>query len=185
MLQKQLLRKKYFKIRQKKYFEVELKFFQPLWPLLKKIFKKKFIYLSLYYPSNFEVNTLKLLKKLKEQSKFLSLLPVITTKNEMKFCKWKFSDILKVNKYGMLEPISNQKTFVPDAALIPLLAYDNKKFRLGYGKGYYDKYINKHLQLNKDILKIGIAFSFQKNNKLPTTNFDVKMDYILTEKGIK
>ena len=66
-----------------------------------------------------------------------------------------------------------------------MLAYDNNNNRLGYGKGYYDKFLNKYLRLKRNILTIGIAFSFQKYNKLPISKFDVKLDYILTEKGIK
>ena len=67
--------------------------------------------------------------------------------------------------------------------LVPLLAFDNQKNRLGYGKGYYDRYLNKYLKKNKNILTIGVAFSFQKHNKLPTSNNDVKLNYVLTEKG--
>ena len=68
--------------------------------------------------------------------------------------------------------------------LVPLLAYDNKKNRLGYGKGFYDRYLKKYLKKYKNILTIGIAFSFQKHHKLPVFNNDVKLNYILTEKGI-
>ena len=57
-------------------------------------------------------------------------------------------------------------------------------YRLGYGKGFYDRFLNKFLKKKKNIIKIGIAFSFQKYNKLPISKFDVKLDYILTEKGI-
>ena len=65
-----------------------------------------------------------------------------------------------------------------------MLAFDTNKNRLGYGKGFYDKYLNKYLRLNKKILTVGVAFSFQKYHKLPTNNKDVKLDFILTEKGI-
>ena len=68
----------------------------------------------------------------------------------------------------------------PDIILVPLLAFDSKKVRLGYGKGFYDRYLKK----NKKILTVGIAFSFQRHHKLPTNNNDIKLDYILTEKGI-
>jgi len=51
---------------------------------------------------------------------------------------------------------------------------------LGYGKGYYDKFLKK----NKNITTIGVAFSFQKYNKITTSKHDVKLNYILTEKGI-
>ena len=68
--------------------------------------------------------------------------------------------------------------------LVPLLAYDKKNNRLGYGGGFYDKYLNKYLKINKKILTIGLAFSFQKYHKIPKTNKDVQLDFILTEKGI-
>ena len=112
------------------------------------------------------------------------MLPSVKLKN-MKFFKWKKYDNLIVNKYGMLEPLTNKTHIVPNIILLPLLAFDNKKNRLGYGKGYYDSYLNKYLKKNKDILTIGIAFSFQKHNKLPISKHDVKLDYILTEKGLK
>ena len=65
----------------------------------------------------------------------------------------------------MLEPVSSKQTLVPDVALIPLLAYDSRNYRLGYGGGYYDKFLNKYLKKNKNILTIGVAFSFQKYKK--------------------
>ena len=62
--------------------------------------------------------------------------------------------------------------------------FDKNKFRLGYGKGYYDRYLNKYIKQYKDIMTVGVAFSFQKHNKLPINKNDVKLDFILTEKGI-
>ena len=68
--------------------------------------------------------------------------------------------------------------------LVPLLAYDKENYRLGYGGGFYDRYLNKFLKKHKNILTIGIAFSFQKHDKLPLSKEDVKLNYILNEKGI-
>ena len=68
--------------------------------------------------------------------------------------------------------------------LIPILAFDKYKYRLGYGKGFYDRYLNKYLKKFKNIVTVGVAFSFQKHHKLPRDINDVKLDYILTEKGI-
>ena len=101
----------------------------------------------------------------------------------MDFYEWKKKDVLKVNKYGILEPLKS-KPITPNIILVPLLAFDKFKNRLGYGKGFYDKYLRKHIQINKNIVTIGVAFSFQKYHKLPVNNKDVKLDYILTEKGI-
>ena len=85
----------------------------------------------------------------------------------------------------MLEPNLSKKFVVPNIMLIPLLAYDLKNNRIGYGKGYYDRFLNKYLKIKKNMLTIGIAFSFQKYNKLPASSLDVKLDYILTEKGLQ
>ena len=101
----------------------------------------------------------------------------------MNFFSWKKNEVLQVNKYGMLEPFKSNQN-VPDIMLVPMLAYDNYKYRLGYGKGFYDRYLNKYLKKFRNILTVGVAFSFQKHHKLPTNNKDVKLNYILTEKGV-
>ena len=184
MPNKEQLRKKYYKIRKNKYFEIKDSFFEPLFVLLKKLFLKKRINLSFYYPSNYEVNTVKLFEIIKRKKNIKTLLPVIRSKEKMTFVKWDLMDALSVNKYGMLEPVCKKKSLIPNVALVPLLAFDQYNYRLGYGKGYYDKFLSRYLKLNKNILTIGVAFSFQKYNKLPISKFDVKLDYILTEKGI-
>ena len=99
----------------------------------------------------------------------------------MDFYKWSSKDPLKVNKYGIPEPDSKIKVY-PDILFIPLVAFDNKLNRLGYGGGYYDRYLVKNN--NKKILKIGLALSFQKVKKVPTNNYDQKLDYIITNKYI-
>ena len=83
----------------------------------------------------------------------------------------------------MLEPIKSKKN-TPNIILVPLLAFDNRKHRIGYGKGFYDRYLNKYLKQSKNILTVGVAFSFQRHHKLPIKKNDVKLDFIITEKGI-
>ena len=101
----------------------------------------------------------------------------------MSFSPWKKNHVLLVNKFGILEPIKT--TFkIPNIILVPILAFDRNKYRLGYGKGYYDRYLNKYLKKFSNILTVGVAFSFQKYHKLPIDNNDVKLNYILTEKGM-
>ena len=102
----------------------------------------------------------------------------------MKFHLWFPNDPLEVNSFGTLEPLKSKKIYVPDVMLLPLLAFDKNRNRLGYGKGYYDRYLSKTLKKKKQMIKIGIAFSFQKSKKIPFNSTDVKLDYILTEKGI-
>ena len=117
--------------------------------------------------------------------KILTLLPVVNKGCTMNFYKWNYLDPLKINQYGIPEPYKNKKTYIPNIFLVPLLAFDISKNRLGYGKGYYDKFLNKYLKINRDILTIGVAFSFQKYNKLPISKNDVRLNYILTEKGFE
>jgi len=183
MQQKIAIRKKALINRKKKYFEISSQFFYPLIQLLKKKKKNTTNTLSLYYPSNYEVNVLSFFQLVKK-IKIKTLLPVVKPRNQINFIEWQHRDPLKVNKFGMLEPCLVNKTLVPDFMLVPLLAFDNNNNRLGYGKGFYDKFLNKFLK-NKKIITIGVAFSFQKYNKLPVSNLDIKLDYILTEKGIK
>ena len=66
---------------------------------------------------------------------------------------------------------------------VNLIAFDRKLNRLGYGGGYYDRLIKK-LSKKKKIMKIGLAFSFQKIDKVPINIYDQKLDYIITNKYI-
>ena len=100
----------------------------------------------------------------------------------MSFYKWKKNDILSLNKYGVPEPL-NKKKSTPDLIFIPLLAFDKEKNRLGYGKGFYDKYLNKISKFKKNFISIGFEFYFQKYHKLPINSKDFKLNYIITEKA--
>ena len=73
----------------------------------------------------------------------------------------------------MLEPPTFSDNVIPDVMLLPLLAFDKEKNRLGYGKGYYDKFLSKHL-IKKKILTVGIGFSFQEYSKIPSFNSSSK-----------
>ena len=182
MYKKSHLRKKYKLLRKKKYFEINNFFFIPLFKKLKKKFKDKKINISIYYPSKFEINVLKIF----ELDFFLRnniLLPKIFEKNLMKFYKWSNNDVLTINNYGLLEPLKS-KEIIPEVMLIPLLVFDKKKNRIGYGKGFYDRYLNRANKKIKNIMTIGVAFSFQKYHNVPVDDRDVKLNYILTEKGI-
>ena len=182
MKQKIHLRKKYLNLRKNKYYDVDKEFFLPLLKLIRSKIKKKIVKIAIYYPSNFELNVLKLL----EFNNILVneiLLPVTNKNNTMNFFSWKNKDVLFINEFGILEP-TKTKIKVPDVMLVPILAFDKKKYRLGYGKGFYDRYLNKYLSQFKNILTVGVAFSFQRHHKLPINLNDVKLDLILTEKGI-
>jgi len=177
---KSKLRKKILKIRENintKNIKID---FRKILNLLKKekITKKN---IGGYYPVNFELDDLDILKEF-EKIKFNISLPKIKKNFDMDFYNWSFSEPLKINKYGIPEPDSKILVY-PDVLLVPLVAFDKKLNRLGYGGGYYDRLIKK-LTKNKKILKIGLAFSEQKINKVPINKQDQKLDYIVTNKYI-
>ena len=134
-----------------------------------------------YHPSNFEIDDLEILNLLGKKNYKISL-PKIKKNNQMNFFNWSNDELLKINKFGIPEPIS-KKIIYPDILLMPLVAYDNNLNRLGYGGGFYDRYIKK-IEKIKKIIKIGLAFSCQKVKKVPIDKYDKKLDFIITEKEI-
>ena len=177
---KSRLRKKILKVRQKfNTKNIQIDFNQIIKILKKEKITNKII--GGYYPVNFEIDDLALLRKFKK-NKFSISLPVIKKNFQMDFYSWSFSEPLKINKYGIPEP-EKKKIVYPDVLLIPLVAFDKNLNRLGYGGGYYDRLIKK-LSKKKKIMKIGLAFSVQEINKVPINIYDQKLDYIVTNEYI-
>ena len=145
---KSFVRKKTFKIRKKKYLRADKFNFKLIFKLIKKHFGRKKIAIAGYYPSNYEVNILKLFE-LALEYRFNTCLPVIRSSNIMDFKTWRYKEPLNINKYGILEPKTSNKKIIPDLILVPLLAYDSKLNRIGYGKGYYDRALKKISKIKK------------------------------------
>ncbi|MCX7658787.1 MAG: 5-formyltetrahydrofolate cyclo-ligase, partial [Oscillospiraceae bacterium] len=87
--------------------------------------------------------------------------------------------------YGILEPVKELARRVPpenlDMVIVPGVAFDLKKNRIGYGGGYYDRFLKK---MRFNCLKVGIAFEFQIVPEIPASENDVPVDIIVTEKRI-
>ncbi len=132
-----------------------------------------------YYPYNYEIDILQILEKF-EKKKFIITLPKIKKNSQMNFFEWSTNEPLVINKFGIPEPIS-KKVKYPDILLVPLVAFDKNLNRIGYGGGFYDRYINK-IRKRKKVLTIGFAYSFQKVKKIPTNNYDIGLDFIITNK---
>ena len=105
--------------------------------------------------------------------KILALPKIVDS--QILFCKYSLSDNLQISKLGILETISNE-VITPQVALVPALAFDKNGYRLGYGKGHYDKYF-----ANQNIIKIGLCFERYLFDIIPHEQHDVPMDYIVTE----
>ena len=177
-MNKSEIRKKILKTR-KQYYSSNLKInFKDLLDILKKSkISKKIV--GGYYPYNYEIDTLEILKKL-EKLKFEISLPKIKKNSQMNFFLWSTKDPLTINEYGIPEPISN-KVIQPCILLVPMVAFDKNLNRIGYGGGFYDRYIKK-IKKNKKIITIGLAYSFQKVEKVKINKHDIKLDFILTDK---
>ena len=177
-MSKRLLRKKLILLRKKKF-----KKFKNIYPKILNIIKYDDLNvktIGAYYPINYEVDCLPVLKKLFEESFSISL-PIIGKSNQMNFFNFSSDTLLKVNHMGIPEPVA-KKIIYPDILLVPLVGFDKNKFRLGYGGGYYDRYIEKVRKFKK-FKTIGLSFSFQKVTGMPIDNFDKKLDFIITDKN--
>lgn len=175
---KDKLRKKFSKLRAKKYAELTVSQINTIVSFLSKIIKRhKIKTIGAYQPINFELNMKPVLQILKK--KCTIALPVVLKKNKMEFKVWNEYDPLYVNKFGILEPSLKNKKIIPQLFLTPLLAFDLNFNRLGYGRGYYDRYFSK----NKKFLTFGVAFSFQQTKATPVNKNDVPLKGIITEQG--
>tara|TARA_B100000035_G_scaffold247953_1_gene216618 strand:+ start:99 stop:638 length:540 start_codon:yes stop_codon:yes gene_type:complete len=133
-----------------------------------------------YYPYNYELDSIEILKKF-EKKNYQITLPKIRNNSQMDFFNWSLNDPLIINKYGIPEPISNKVRF-PNILLVPVVAFDDKMNRVGYGGGYYDRYIKK-IKKKFKIITIGLAYSYQRVNKILTNKHDIRLDFIITEKN--
>ena len=173
------IRKKILKIRKLnsyKNLKIDFKYLQ-------KILKKNNIHGKIvggYYPYNYEVNVIEILSKFEKQDYIISL-PKIKKNFKMDFLNWSIKDPLNINKFGIPEPISSKVRY-PNILLVPLVAYDKNLNRVGYGGGFYDRYIKKIKKRNK-VITIGLAFTYQKVKKIITNEHDIKLDFIITEKN--
>ena len=178
---KSKIRKKILKIRKKKNNgKVVIKFYK-IFNLLKNITQINKKIIGGYYPINHEIDDLKMLKEF-EKKKIKISLPIIKKNSKMIFAQCSLNDPFVINRFGIPEPTSN-KIMIPDILLVPLVAFDKKLNRLGYGGGFYDRAI-KLFKSKKKIITIGLAFDFQEVYFLPVSRHDQKLDYIITNKNI-
>jgi 5-formyltetrahydrofolate cyclo-ligase len=122
------------------------------------------------------------------QAKKNCLLPVLTQNKELKFASYNPGDELKLNRYQILEPAHT--TFFSaerlDLVIVPLVSFDTQGNRLGKGGGYYDKTFSFRLtSTDKKPFLLGLAYQAQELHQLPTDSWDVKLDGVLTETGLR
>lgn len=112
-------------------------------------------------------------------------LPVITPKGQpLVFRRWSPADPLRSGLWGIREPFAEAPAVEPDVLLVPLLAFDARGYRLGYGAGYYDRTLAA-LRAKRPTLAIGIAFDQQGVGEVPIDDYDQPLDWVLTPSGAR
>lgn len=134
-----------------------------------------------YMSYNGEMMTDYIIDEAKRQKKLVAVPTVLG--EEMEFFAFCSKEELVPDKHGILEPIPNDQTKIEgNQALIimPGVAFDEQKNRVGYGGGFYDRYLEKHPNLKK----IAIAYEFQVMDSVPAEEFDQRLDCIITEERV-
>ena len=143
---------------------------------------------GLYYPIFNEISPLVFIKYFKDNNITTALPVVDSNSNSMVFKKWLKKEKLQKSHIGTYEPLQTNKTIFPQIVVVPMLTFDRKLNRLGYGAGYYDKLISTLKRYfdkkQKNFITIGLAYSEQETKSIPYESHDQKLDFIVTEKEI-
>ncbi len=148
-----------------------------------------------YYPLKYEASCLEILQTSLNAEKKVLLPKIDKSTITFHFCNSLTVGTFTKNAYGIYEPTTDQidfsnlqlKDHVNILAIVPGLAFTRSGKRLGRGKGYYDKFftelfrLQEHKNMTFSITLVGLCFSFQIVDKMPTEEHDVPMNYILSE----
>jgi 5-formyltetrahydrofolate cyclo-ligase len=133
-----------------------------------------------FSPMKSEINPIPLMRKLYDAGAQLAL-PVIVGRGKPLIMRaWKFGDPFKAGQWGIREPVAEAPEVAPDILIVPLACFDRHGHRIGFGAGYYDMTINA-LRAKKKVTAIGIAFAAQEIDRVPATDRDARLDFVLTE----
>ena len=137
-----------------------------------------------FFPFTTEISVLPLLAKLASEG-WTTALPVVLGKNKpLKFRIWTPGEPTVLGIWDIPMPPETAAEVLPDVVLAPMLAFDKRGFRLGYGGGFYDRTLNLLRKL-KPIEAIGISYAAQEIDEVPHSDHDEPLDWMLTERGIR
>jgi 5-formyltetrahydrofolate cyclo-ligase len=130
-----------------------------------------------YYAFGSEVKTDMILEKARTLRKKVAL-PSVEGES-LAFYELSSGKYLVKGRFGIMEPLPYGPVNMIDLLVVPGIAFDKKGYRLGYGKGYYDKFL-----ATKNVFSIGLAYSFQLLESLPKGMYDKRLDAVVTEKDV-
>ena len=131
-----------------------------------------------------EVRITKLIELYPEKNFFIS--KIVNSKNrEMKINKYNENELV-LHKFGYYESSSDDfyDEKILDIVIVPALAFDSSKNRIGFGGGYYDTFLNKVREKNKNTLFIGVCYDFQMIEEVPIEGHDITLDLIINESEV-
>ena len=131
-----------------------------------------------YHAIRAELDPLPLLAALHANG-FCIALPCVSEGDALTFREWMPGSALKRGKFGVAEPAATQPAMRPSILFVPLVAFDRKGNRLGYGAGYYDASL-RDMRARQRVLAIGVAFDEQEFADIPREPQDEPLDMILT-----
>ncbi len=139
--------------------------------------------IALYAPVRHELDTAPLAEGLRAGGARLAL-PVIAEENSpLAFRAWSADVALIPGTHAIPIPPVSEPTVSPDIVVVPLVAFDRKGHRIGYGAGYYDRTLEA-LRRERDILAIGYAYGAQEVDAVPAEPLDQPVNMIVTERGV-
>lgn len=137
-----------------------------------------------YVPIRNEVDVVTAMEALASEGHKLCL-PVVAQQNQpLQFRRWRIGDELEKGMHGTVMPPASAKIVIPDAVIVPLVAFDAACHRLGYGAGYYDRTLEELRKAKPHMYVVGMAYSMQQIEHIPAEENDQRLDAIVTEKGI-
>lgn len=135
-----------------------------------------------YWPLEGEIDPVPLMESLAARGHVLVLPAVTETGGILEFRRWTPGEALEDGPHGTRHP-ATAPALAPNALLVPLLAFDRRGFRLGYGGGYYDRTL-AGLRRDGEVFAVGLAFAAQEVERVPTDPWDIALDRIATEQGV-
>lgn len=136
-----------------------------------------------YWPTGTELDVRPLLTDLHKRGHVCGL-PAVQRGQPLTFHRWQPQDRLVPGVFNILVPDHHTPEVDPDVLLLPLLAFDDRGMRIGYGGGYYDRTIPA-IRRRKPLLTIGIGYAAQEVSYVPTDRYDQRLDWIVTEAGAR
>ena len=132
-----------------------------------------------YWPIQSEIDIRPLLLSLHSLGHTLCLPAIVAPAAPLQFRQWAPCDDLKNGPFNILEPQEFKPQLNPKVIIVPLLAFDTRGNRLGYGGGYYDRTLSS--LSDRKIITIGVGYEAQLLNSVPADPSDVALDWIITE----